>query len=67
MSPWSIAWLVWILAFAAIEAPAVWRKRKGDTLSEQWWWLRDRKIGPVPVGWAILLPFWIWLTIHAFT
>jgi uncharacterized RDD family membrane protein YckC len=66
VSGWTIAWLVWGVLFVIVEAPAVWRKRRGDTLSEQVWWLRDRKIGPIPLGYLILGPFWAWLTLHFF-
>lgn len=34
MSPYTVAWLVWIASFVAIEGAALKDARKGDTLSE---------------------------------
>jgi len=34
---YTIAWVVWILTFAIIEAVAIFDKKKGDTLSEHIW------------------------------
>lgn len=34
MSPWTIAWIIWILSFFAIEIPAIRNDKKNDTLSE---------------------------------
>lgn len=48
MSGFTIAWLVWGLAFAAIELPAVFNKTKGDTLSEhiwKWFAVKDKPTG----------------------
>lgn len=67
MSAWTLAWLAWGALFVGIEGLALARRRRDpDTLSEHVWWLRDRKIGPVPVGWLVLAPFWAWLTLHFF-
>lgn len=37
MSGWTIAWLLWLAMFLAIELPAALNKEKGDTLSEHTW------------------------------
>jgi hypothetical protein len=40
MSGFTVAWLVWGLAFAVIEGVALVNSRRGDTLSEHVWaWL----------------------------
>ena len=35
--PYTVAWIVWALAFLAIEIPAVRNRRPVDTLSEHIW------------------------------
>lgn len=48
-SRWSLAWMLWLLAFLLLEIPAALDKRPGGTLSEQVWrWLPDWRL------WAIL-------------
>lgn len=39
MSGYQLLWLLWGIAFFAIELPAFLNDRKGDTLSEQVWML----------------------------
>jgi hypothetical protein len=65
-------WVAWILAFLAVELPAVFNARKGDTLSEQLWrWLRInggrfrvKELHPLPDGTMKLVkPFPLWFTI----
>jgi hypothetical protein len=69
MSGWTVAWLFWLLMFAAIELPALVNKRRGDTLSEHvwsWFAVRDK-----PKGWVfrrlILILFLGWLVAHFVT
>jgi hypothetical protein len=37
LSGWTLAWLIWLGLFLAIELPAAFNKEKGDTLSEHVW------------------------------
>lgn len=75
MSGWTIAWLVWLAAFAAIEGPALFNKTPGDTLSEHvWkWFATERKTGAPPVsGWVrarrfVLLAGTAWVLLHFLT
>jgi len=55
----TIAWIVWILAFVVIEAIAVFNAVEGDTLSEQVW-----VVAAIPLGWIALSAFMLWLTYH---
>ncbi len=69
MSGWTVAWLLWLSLFTAIEWPAICNKRKGDTLSEhvyrvfavrdkpRWWGIRR----------AVLVAFLGWLVAHFLT
>lgn len=66
MSGWTVAWLLWLAAFAAIELPAILNKTRGDTLSEHVWkWFR---INDKPRQWtarrAVLAVFMAWLMVH---
>lgn len=68
MSGWTVAWVLWIAAFAVIEGLALARKAKGDTLSEhvwKWFAVRD-KSNPVWhwAGRILLLIGGVWLTGH---
>lgn len=66
---WTVAWLLWIFMFFAIEMPAIWDKKPGNTLSEHVWkwfaitgkpkWWRIRRIG--------LASFLVWLVTHFIT
>lgn len=39
MTWYTVAWLLWLGAFFAIELPAIFNKQSGDTLSEHvWFW-----------------------------
>lgn len=66
----TIAWVGIVLYFIVWEAIALWRKRRGDTLSEhvwEWFCLKGKKDGKSP--WCIIrrilfFGFWIWLTVH---
>jgi hypothetical protein len=62
----TIAWLIWILQFVAIEGVALCNKQPGDTLSEHVWdWASIRGKG---AGWRArrfaLLAFLCWLLLH---
>ena len=63
-------WIVWILGFCVLEAIALVRKARGDTLSEhvwQWFKLKGNKRNRKPWEIALrfgFLAFWSWLTIH---
>ena len=69
MSGWTIAWLLWLACFLAIELPAILNRRAGDTLSEHVWlwasvkgkgaWWRIRRI--------VLGAFLLWLSVHMLT
>lgn len=73
LSNWYVLfWGFWIAAFLAVELPAVFNARKGDTLSEQLWrWLRinggrfrAKELHPLPDGTMKLVkPFPLWATI----
>lgn len=68
MSGWTIAWLIWGAAFLAIELPAAFNRRPGDTLSETVWrWFRVKDPRPTAVTWTLrvaLAAFLVWLTVH---
>lgn len=66
MSGWTVAWLLWLGMFVAVEGFALVRKERGDTLSEHIWaWFR---INDKPRQWtvrrAVLAVFLVWLTVH---
>jgi hypothetical protein len=67
---WTLLWVGWLLAFLAIEIPAVIRPAAGDTLYEHFWrflgrgqqrteWIRLRRV--------TFLAFSAWLVVHLFT
>lgn len=64
------AWGFIIAWFAVWEGLAIWRKRRGDTLSEhvwQWFSLRGKKDSLTGTQAALrvgFLMFWAWLTFH---
>jgi hypothetical protein len=61
---WQILyWAGWIIAFLAVELPAVFNARLGDTFSETWWrWLHIKGgMRPTPDGGLVAvkpLPLW---------
>ena len=66
MDWWTIGWLAWLAAFAAIEGPAVFNKTPGDTLSEhvwQWFAIKTKPKGYKQRRLALLL-FLAWLATH---
>ena len=65
MSGWTVAWILWLVAFAAIEGAALWNKGRNDTLSEHIWsWFDIRSVK----GWHwkrwLLAGFLVWLLVH---
>lgn len=66
MDGYTIAWLLWLAMFLAIELPALLDKKPGGTLSENVWdWFRIRD---KPRAWTwrriVLALFLAWLLIH---
>jgi len=69
VSGWSIAWVWWIIAFGAIEGPALISKVPGATLSEHFWsWF---SITTKSSQWRLrrfcLLAGLAWLALHLLT
>lgn len=68
MSGYTIAWIIWALAFAAIEGKALLSRQPGTTLSEhiwRWWHVRDPRPTPLVIaGRIVLLSIMVWLTGH---
>ena len=73
MDFWTFAWIGWLLIFAVLEAIALVRKKRGDTLSENTWrWFSLKGDKGSLKWWQSLtrlgfMAFWAWLTIHFFT
>lgn len=79
MDGYTIAWIAWLAAFAAIEGKALLNKREGDTLSEKTWkWFAtskqqsakegtDQPKGTVRIRRFVLLAGMCWLTVHFMT
>ena len=66
MSGWTVAWLLWLAMFAAVEGAALINKDRGDTLSEHIWaWFKIRE-KPRQWTWrrAVLAAFLTWLLVH---
>ena len=59
--PWF--WLGLGVVGLTVELYAVYDKKRGDTLSEQVWRLRDL----IPGGMIVLAVFMAWLTVHFVT
>ncbi len=69
MNGWTAAWIVWLVAFFAIEVPAILDKQPGNTLSEHFWrWFSIKDKGR---GWRLrrttLLALLAWLVAHFLT
>ncbi|MCI0689853.1 MAG: hypothetical protein L0Y54_21825 [Sporichthyaceae bacterium] len=66
MDGFTIAWLLWVGFFGAIEGAALANKQPGDTLSEHLW--RWFAITGKPAGWrarrAVLVAGLAWLVAH---
>jgi hypothetical protein len=61
MSGWFWYWVAWfVVGFGVPEGYAIYRKRTGDTLSGQVWWL-ERKFRPL---WLVVAVGMAWLTMH---
>ena len=73
MSWYTVAWILWILAFVVIEGIALADSRRNDTLSEHVWTWFSLKGEKGSLRWwqAILrfgfMAFMAWLTIHFLT
>lgn len=66
MGGYTVAWLLWLAMFVVVEASALFRRARGDTLSEHvWGWfaVKDK-----PSGWVarrgVLAVFLAWLSAH---
>ncbi len=64
-------WIAWLAIFVIIEAAAIIRKAKGDTLSEHTWDWFCLTPNTEKTPWCVarrvtFLAFWAWLTIHFF-
>lgn len=62
-------WVLWIVAFLAVELPAVFNAKKGDTFSEAWWRFLRIRTGKVvgPQGDVVYVkpwPLWISVPLH---
>ncbi|ROO85564.1 hypothetical protein EDD29_3110 [Actinocorallia herbida] len=66
--PFTLSWVIWILAFVLLEGAALARRAPGDTLSEHVWrWFRVKDPRPTALTWvlrAVLLTGCVWLTGH---
>ena len=60
--PFTIGWIVIVLAGLALETVALIRKGRGDTASEHVWWLLRRS----PVIWFLALGLFSWVIVHFF-
>lgn len=69
MSPYLVAWILWILMFFAIEIPALVERRPGDTLSAYIWrWFSIKEKSP-GYRWRrlVLVIGLVWLVLHLLT
>ncbi|GAB2829255.1 hypothetical protein GCM10022221_29680 [Actinocorallia aurea] len=64
----TLAWVIWILAFVLLEGAALARPEPGDTFSEHVWrWFRVKDPRPTALTWilrALLVAGGVWLTTH---
>jgi hypothetical protein len=70
--PWTVGWIIWLVAFLIWEGIALFNSKKGDTLSEHIWiWFGTRrgqkKSGTIQLRRFILLAFMVWLGAHFLT
>lgn len=56
----TIAFVLLAIPLVALELYGVWRKEKGDTISENIWWLQKR-FWPFRI---VVAAFCLWLLIH---
>jgi hypothetical protein len=65
---YTILWVFWIVAFLALEIPALLDRRLGDTLSEHVWiWFKVKDVRPTAFTWVMrltLVAFMVWLSGH---
>ena len=69
MSGWTVAWIFWLAMFGVIEGAAIFRKERGDTLSEhvwRWFSVKDKSKG-YKTRRFVLLTFLAWLVTHFLT
>lgn len=78
-SPWTWAWIGWLLYFVVVEGMALFNSKPGDTLSEHVWaWLGFALTGEGgldyrhPSGWTRLrrfltLALLAWVSVHFLT
>jgi len=65
MSGFTFAWVMWLVMFAVIEGVAIFRKERGDTLSEHIWkWFQIRESKDWNFRRAALAIFLVWLLVH---
>ena len=65
MSAWTVAWILWGVAFAVIEGRAVTNDKRDDTLSEhlRLWFRTDTRLGRTV--WLIVSgAFLAWFLLH---
>jgi hypothetical protein len=71
LDPYTLAWILWVAAFFAIEIPAIRNRREGDTLTEHLrkWFAVQSGSGPGTGRWwrlrrLALLAALAWLVVH---
>ena len=63
---YTIAWILWIIAFFVIEVPAATNEQEDDTLSEHFWWVSSIKKKLKGWRWRRIFgaAFLVWLVAH---
>lgn len=65
MSWQPIYWALWIVAFLAVELPAVFNSKKGDTFTESWRRFLRIRGGYDDLGRPLKpFPLWVSITLH---
>lgn len=69
ISPWTLAWVGWIVAFLVLEGAAIFNRTPDDTLSSQVWKWASIKGKGTAYKWRrfALLTFLAWLVAHFLT
>lgn len=57
---WTVIYLVLAVPLIIIELIGVYRRQKGDTISENVWWIQ-KKFWPIKI---VISGFLIWLLVH---
>jgi hypothetical protein len=60
---WGAFWVAWGAVGIVVELVAVFRQAKGDTLSEQVWFVRDHYLD-YPMAGFLMAGFFAWLVYH---